>query len=166
MNKPALSVGHLQCRTAAVKLSLTWIFMTSKSVILFPALAIIMFLGALSTYIFGLERVFGIEGTATGPFVARVKLETNCEITNDAFAVHNLRTKENTSFRYEEAFVRARAGDQLKLVVHEDFPNFELNSAAVDAQKQLVMSYDCNNSPRLDGIFSSMNEQFGTQPTD
>ena len=135
--------------------------MVSKSLILFAALAIIMSLGALSTYIFDLERVFKIEGTATGPFVSRVRLETNCEIMNDAFAVHNLRTKENTSFRYGEAFVRARAGDELKLVVHEDFPNFELNSAAVDAQKKLVMSYDCNNSPRLEGIFSSMNNQFG-----
>ena len=135
--------------------------MTSKSVILFSGLAIITSLGVLSTYIFDLERVFDIEDNAASPFVARVKLETNCEITNDAFAVHNLRTKEDTSFRYGEAFVRARAGDGLKLVVHEDFPNFELNSAAVDAQKKLVMSYDCNNSPRLEGIFSSMNNQFG-----
>ena len=140
--------------------------MTSKSVILFSGLAIIMSLGALSIYILHLERVLKIEGTAKGPFVARVRLETNCEITNDAFAVHNLRTKENTSFRYGEAFVRARADDELTLVVHEDFPNFELNSAPVIVQKQLVLSYDCNNSPRLEGIFSSMNEQFGTQPTD
>ena len=140
--------------------------MTSKSAILFAALAIIMSLGALSTYIFDLERVFKIEGTATGPFVSRVRLETNCEITNDAFAVHNLRTKENTSFRYGEAFVRVKADDELKLVVHEDFPNFELNSAPIDAQKQSILSYDCNNSSRLEGIFSSMNEQFGTQPTD
>ena len=140
--------------------------MTSKSAILFAALAIIMSLGALGTYIFDLERVFKIEGTVTGSFVSRVRLETNCEITNDAFAVHNLRTKENTSFRYGEAFVRARADDELTLVVHEDFPNFELNSAPVGVQKQLVLSYDCNSSPRLDGIFSSMNEQFGTQPTD
>ena len=135
--------------------------MTSKSVILFAALAIIMFLGAFSTHIFDLERLLKIEGTAKGSLVARVRLETNCEITNDAFAVQNLRTKENTSFRYGEAFVRARSDDELMLVVHEDFPNFQLNSAPIDAQKQLVMSYDCNNSPRLEGIFSSMNEQFG-----
>ena len=140
--------------------------MTSKSLILFAALALFTFLGALSTYILDSGWIFKIEGTATGPFVARVRLETNCEITNDAFAVHNLRTKENTSFRYGEAFVRAKADDELKLVVHEDFPNFELNSTPIDAQKQLILSYDCNNSPRLEGIFSSMNEQFGTQPTD
>ena len=140
--------------------------MNSKLAILFAALAIIMSIGALSTYRLDLERVFKIEGTAKVSFIARVRLETNCEITNDAFAVHNLRTKENTSFRYGEAFVRARADDELTLVVHEDFPNFELNSAPVGVQKQLVLSYDCNSSPRLDGIFSSMNEQFGTQPTD
>ena len=135
--------------------------MTSKSVIVFAALAIIMSLGALSTYIFDLEQVLEIEGTTKGALVARVRLETNCEITNDAFAVQNLRTKENTSFRYGEAFVRARADDELMLVVHEDFPNFQLNSAPIDVQKKLVMSYDCSNSPRLEGIFSSMNKQFG-----
>ena len=135
--------------------------MTSKSLILFAALALFTFLGALSTYILDLERGFKIEGAVTSPFVARVRLETDCEIMNDAFAVHNLRTKENTSFRYGEAFVRVKADDKLKLVVHEDFPNFELNSAPIDAQKQLILSYDCNNLPSLDGIFNSMNNQFG-----
>lgn len=162
MNIPALGLGYLKCRTTTVKLCLVRIFMTSKSVILFAGLAIITSLGVLSAYIFDLERVFEIEGTSIGPFVARVKLETNCEITDDAFSVKNLSTNVITPFRHGEAFVRANPADEVKLVVSENFPEFEINSTPITVSGQLVLFHECE-PPSLGSIFDSMNKQFGVK---
>jgi hypothetical protein len=109
---------------------------------------------------------FGVHLSTQAPsFVARVTLSTNCQITNDAFAVHNFRTKKDTAFRYGEAFVRVRNGDELKLVVSEKFPDFEVTSEILEAQKHLVFKHDCD-APSLDSIFDSMNKKFGVKSPD
>ena len=139
--------------------------MASKFRILSIALVGFISFSYLSVKLYENDYIGVQLGTQSPPFVARVTLVTNCQITNDAFAVRNLRTKKNTEFRYGEAFVRVKSGDELKLVVSEKFPDFQVTSEILKAQKYLVFKHDCE-APSLDSIFDSMNEKFGVKSPD
>lgn len=136
--------------------------MTSKSVILFAALVAATALCFAGFYMLKFLARIETGGSAMDPFVARVKLETNCEITDDAFAVKNLSTNVITPFRHGEAFVRVNPADEVKLVVSENFPDFEVNSTPITVSGQVVLFHECE-PPSLGSIFDSMNKQFGVK---
>ena len=78
-------------------------------------------LGSLVAAAIGIHSVGFLTEADENIFVSRVTLEENCDLDINAFAVANLTTGDIRSFRFGEAFIRAKKSDWLKIVINEDF---------------------------------------------
>ena len=96
-------------------------------------------------------------------FVARVSLETNCEMDINSFGLKNLATGKTVNFKHGEAFIRARAKDQLQVVMAPQFDGVRINGAKFTAGSNVQAFQDCNNQVTLENIFDSMNTQFSSK---
>jgi len=95
-------------------------------------------------------------------FVARVSLETNCEIDINSFGLKNLATGKTVNFKHGEAFIRASAKDELQVVMAPQFNAVRVNGAKFAAGSNIEAFQDCNNQVTLGNIFDSMNKQFSS----
>lgn len=96
-------------------------------------------------------------------FVSRITLSTNCDVEINSFGLKNLNTQEVTPFNHGEAFIRAKTGDELQIVMSPQVNGVILNGEKVEAAPTLKVFQDCNKQVTLDTIFDSMNKQFGTK---
>ena len=96
-------------------------------------------------------------------FVARVSLETNCGVDINSFGLKNLATEKTVNFKHGEAFIRARAKDQLQVVMAPQFNAVRINGAKFAAGSNIEAFQDCNNQVTLENIFDSMNAQFSSK---
>ena len=111
---------------------------------------------------------FAIEHDVFAPerhkeFVARVSLETNCEMDINSFGLKNLATGKTVSFKHGEAFIRASGNDELQVVMAPQFNAVRINGAKYAAGSNIQAFQDCNNQVTLENIFESMNTQFSSK---
>ena len=95
-------------------------------------------------------------------FVARVSLETNCEMDINSFGLKNLATGKTVNFKHGEAFIRASEKDELQVVMAPQFNAVRINGAKFAAGSNVEAFPDCNNQVTLENIFDSMNMQFSS----
>ena len=95
-------------------------------------------------------------------FVARVSLETNCEMDINSFGLKNLATGKTVNFKHGEAFIRASGKDELQVVMAPQFNAVHINGAKFVADSNVEAFQDCNNQVTLENIFDSMNTQFSS----
>jgi hypothetical protein len=95
-------------------------------------------------------------------FVARVSLETNCEMDINSFGLKNLATGKTVNFKHGEAFIRASGKDELQVVMAPQFNAVRINGAKFAAGSNVEAFQDCNNQVTLENIFDSMNTQFSS----
>jgi len=95
-------------------------------------------------------------------FVARVSLETNCEMDINSFGVKNLATGKTVNFKHGEAFIRASPKDELQVVMAPKFDAVRIIGAKFAAGSNIDAFQDCNNQVTLENIFQSMNKQFSS----
>ena len=95
-------------------------------------------------------------------FVARVSLETNCEMDINSFGLKNLATGKTVNFKHGEAFIRASVKDELQVVMAPQFNAVRINGAKLAAGTNVEAFQDCNNQVTLENIFDSMNTQFSS----
>ena len=96
-------------------------------------------------------------------FVARVSLETNCEMDINSFGLKNLATGKTVNFKHGEAFIRASEKDELQVVLAPQFNAVRINGAKFVAGLNVQAFQDCNNQVTLENIFDSMNTQFSSK---
>ena len=96
-------------------------------------------------------------------FVARVSLETNCEMDINSFGLKNLATGKTVNFKHGEAFIRASAKDELQVVMAPKFDAVRIIGTKFTAGSNIEAFQDCNNQVTLENIFESMNKQFSSQ---
>ena len=106
------------------------------------------------------QDVFALEPNKE--FVARVSLETNCEMDINSFGLKNLATGETVNFKHGEAFIRASAKDELQVVMAPKFDAVSIIGAKFAASSNIEAFQDCNNQVTLENIFESMNKQFSS----
>ena len=95
-------------------------------------------------------------------FVARISLETNCELDINSFGLKNLATGKVVNFKHGEAFIRASAKDELQVVMSPKYEAVRINGAKFLAGSTIEAFQDCDNSVTLENIFESMNKQFSS----
>ena len=95
-------------------------------------------------------------------FVARISLETNCELDINSFGLKNLVTGKVVNFKHGEAFIRASAKDELQVVMSPTYEAVRINGTKFMAGSIIEVFQDCDNSVTLENIFESMNEQFSS----
>lgn len=95
-------------------------------------------------------------------FVARISLETNCELDINSFGLKNLATGKVVNFKHGEAFIRASAKDELQVVMSPTYEAVRINGTKFMAGSIIEVFQDCDNSVTLENIFESMNEQFSS----
>tara|TARA_B000000565_G_scaffold251715_1_gene225769 strand:- start:944 stop:1321 length:378 start_codon:yes stop_codon:yes gene_type:complete len=120
-------------------------------------------LGSLVAAVIGLHSVGFLTEAEEKIFVSRVTLEENCELDINAFAVANLTTGDVRSFRYGEAFIRAKKSDWLKIVINEDYQDISFDGEKTKAGKQVKIVQNCLSETTLDSIFDSLNETFSNK---
>jgi hypothetical protein len=96
-------------------------------------------------------------------FLSRITLSTNCEVEINSFGLKNLNTQEVTPFNHGEAFIRAKTGDELQVVMSPQISGIILSGEKVEAAPNVKVFQDCNKRVTLETIFDSMNNQFGTK---
>ena len=96
-------------------------------------------------------------------FVARVSLETNCEMDINSFGLKNLATGKTVNFKHGEAFIRASEKDELQVVMAPQFNAVRINGTKFVAGSNVQAFQDCNNQVKLENIFDSMNTQFSSK---
>ena len=96
-------------------------------------------------------------------FLSRITLSTNCEVEINSFGLKNLNTQEVTPFNHGEAFIRAKTGDELQVVMSPQLNGVILSGEKVEAAPNVKVFQDCNKQVTLETIFDSMNKQFGTK---
>ena len=75
----------------------------------------------------------------------------NCDLDN-IVAVANLTTGDIRSFRFGEAFIRAKKSDWLKIVINEDFQDIYFDGEKIKAGKQVKIVQNCLSETTLDSI--------------
>ena len=94
--------------------------------------------------------------------IARVTLNTNCELDPKAFAVMNINSGEVREFQHGEAFIKATLADELQIVLSKKFEKVSFEGEITFAKQRLEIFQDCNEPDGLVGIFKSFNEQFSS----
>ena len=120
-------------------------------------------LGSLVAAAIGIHSVGFLSEADENIFVSRVTLEENCDLDINAFAVANLTTGDIRSFRFGEAFIRAKKSDWLKIVINEDFQDIYFDGEKIKAGKQVKIVQNCLSETTLDSIFNSFNETFSSK---
>jgi len=120
-------------------------------------------LGSLVAAAIGIHSVGFLTEAEENIFVSRVTLEENCDLDINAFAVANLTTGDIRSFRFGEAFIRAKKSDWLKIVINEDFQDIYFDGEKIKAGKQVKIVQNCLSETTLDSIFNSFNETFSSK---
>lgn len=120
-------------------------------------------LGSLVAAAIGIHSVGFLTEADENIFVSRVTLEENCDLDINAFAVANLTTGDIRSFRFGEAFIRAKKSDWLKIVINEDFQDIYFDGEKIKAGKQVKIVQNCLSETTLDSIFNSFNETFSSK---
>ena len=121
---------------------------------------VLIALSSIGAYVFFIDNLFSEKKSVE--FISRVSLETNCEIDPNAFGVQNTRTGQTSGFKYGEAFIRARTTDELQIVMSPKYSGVTLQGVKYPATSRVEAFQDCNKRVSLDSIFTSMNDQFGT----
>lgn len=96
-------------------------------------------------------------------FIARVLLNSDCEIDANAFAIKNLTTGEKRPFKFGEAFIKSKNSDLLKVVLNSSYPDFYFNGEEVRASKRMKIIQSCSTETTLKSIFDSFNETFSNE---
>ena len=120
-------------------------------------------LGSLVAAAIGIHSVGFLTEADENIFVSRVTLEENCDLDINAFAVANLTTGDIRSFRFGEAFIRAKKSDWLKIVINENFQDIYFDGEKIKAGKQVKIVQNCLSETTLDSIFNSFNETFSSK---
>ena len=95
--------------------------------------------------------------------IARVSLQTNCELDPKAFAVKNINSGEIREFQHGEAFIKASLADELMIVLSEKFEHVSFEGEVVAVKQKLEVFQDCTKPKGIEGIFKSFNEQFAAK---
>jgi len=120
-------------------------------------------LGSLVAAAIGIHSVGFLTEAEENIFVSRVTLEENCDLDINAFAVANLTTGDIRSFRFGEAFIRAKKSDWLKIVINEDFQDIYFDGEKIKAGRQVKIVQNCLSETTLESIFNSFNETFSSK---
>ena len=108
---------------------------------------------------------FGIQRNISVPqgqeYISRVKLKTDCEVEPSSFAIKNIQSGDVRPFAYGEAFIRAKDGQTLQVVMKEDYSSVILDGINSPAARNLNLFQTCDNQRNIFKVFQSMNEQFG-----
>ena len=108
---------------------------------------------------------FGIQQNISEPpgqeYISRVKLKTDCEVDPSSFAIKNIQSGDVRPFAYGEAFIRAKDGQTLQVVMKEDYSSVILDGINSPAARNLNLFQTCDNQRNIFKVFQSMNEQFG-----
>ena len=94
--------------------------------------------------------------------IARVSLQTNCELDPKAFAVRNINSGETREFHHGEAFIKAALADELMIVLSKKFEHVAFEGEIVPVKQKVEIFQDCKKPMGIEGIFQSFNEQFAS----
>ena len=93
----------------------------------------------------------------------RVTLENKCTFTDDAFVVLDENNNIKTPFYGKVAVLYTNRNAPLRLWISPNFPEFRYDGEVQKAEENMVMISDCDQNPRMDGIFKSMRDQFSSE---
>ena len=131
--------------------------MRSKEIYFVLACVLIIIIGG----IFLFPKVFK-EFQGEEVIRVRITLQNGCKITEDAFVVLDESTKIKTPFYGKVAVLRTERNAPLRLWMSPNFPQFRYDGEIQRANEEMVMTSDCNNSPRMNSIMKSMREAFSS----
>tara|TARA_B100000579_G_scaffold430260_1_gene443333 strand:+ start:652 stop:1053 length:402 start_codon:yes stop_codon:yes gene_type:complete len=89
-----------------------------------------------------------------------VKLDNKCTVANDAFIVTVPGTDLQFPFKNGIVKLRLRSDRKLQLKSNPKYPAIRYEGMHEEVKKNVILEADCSSSPRIKGIFKSMNDRF------
>ena len=89
-----------------------------------------------------------------------VKLNNKCTVDNDAFIVTVPGTDLQFPFKNGVVRLRLRSDRKLQLKSNPKYPAIRYEGMHEEVNENVVLEADCSSSPRIKGIFKSMNNKF------
>lgn len=89
-----------------------------------------------------------------------VKLDNKCTVADDAFIVTVPGTDLQFPFKNGIVRLRLRSDRKLQLKSNPKYPAIRYEGMHEEVKKNVVLEADCSSSPRIKGIFKSMNDKF------
>tara|TARA_B100001173_G_scaffold163383_1_gene141482 strand:+ start:96 stop:497 length:402 start_codon:yes stop_codon:yes gene_type:complete len=89
-----------------------------------------------------------------------VKLDNKCTVANDAFIVAVPGTDLQFPFKNGIVRLRLRSDRKLQLKSNPKYSAIRYEGMHEEVKKNVVLEADCSSSPRIKGIFKSMNKKF------
>ncbi len=130
--------------------------MENKQQFLFLFFISIFFLGIIYYFWPALDNQFSKKEII---FVT-IKLDNKCSFRGDVFVVVDEDTGKTSQFKNEVANLNTMEGNNLKLAISPLYPDFRYDGVPQPAKKEMTMTADCSNSPRMQMIMDSMKKSF------
>lgn len=92
---------------------------------------------------------------------ARVVLNNQCGIADNAFQVLHEPSGRRFSLARGEAWVPAVEGDTVRLVANSAYPDFAYDGSAARVSERVVLVADCGFPDRMRRTFESLRDEFG-----
>ena len=89
-----------------------------------------------------------------------VKLDNKCTVADDTFIVTVPGTDLQFPFKNGVVRLRLRSDRKLQLKSNPKYPAIRYEGMHEEVKKNVVLEADCSSSPRIKGIFKSMNDKF------
>jgi hypothetical protein len=94
--------------------------------------------------------------------IAKITLQTNCEMMPEAFIIRDLETDKFVRFGSSTVYLRTLVGNSLQVQLDPKFSDISSNFDLHDAQKTMLISLDCDISNSLQNTLKSLRDTFKT----
>ena len=114
---------------------------------------------ALLTY-FNHDKIKAVLDPPKADILSLIEIGDTCGVGHDFFEVVDLETGLRVPVRNKKARIKTREGNRLQLQVSEKFETVKIDIPPVDAEKNLVLSLDCQSDERLKKMLGSFKDNF------
>ncbi|MFZ9118821.1 MAG: hypothetical protein ACO20S_09685 [Paracoccaceae bacterium] len=109
---------------------------------------------------FNHDKIKAVLDPPKADILSLIEIGDTCGVGHDFFEVVDLETGLRVPVRNKKARIKTREGNRLQLQVSEKFETVKIDIPPVDAEKNLVLSLDCQSDERLKKMLGSFKENF------
>jgi hypothetical protein len=109
---------------------------------------------------FNHDKIKAVLDPPKADILSLIEIGDTCGVGHNFFEVVDLETGLRVPVRNKKARIKTREGNRLQLQVSEKFETVKIDIPPVDAEKNLVLSLDCQSDERLKKMLGSFKENF------
>ena len=109
---------------------------------------------------FNHDKIKAVLDPPKADILSLIEIGDTCGVGHNFFEVVDLETGLRVPVRNKKARIKTRQGNRLQLQVSEKFETVKIDIPPVDAEKNLVLSLDCQSDERLKKMLGSFKENF------